>query len=216
MSLRLHIMGESYWQKHPMREPTLGVVSDALKRIQEFIEVSDLDVMLVPTPNLSHPRFPVSGYCHNDHAVDCSVNPDHPMYETTFDVEVPRSMVHEIHHALRYRFAGPWTVGENLVLEGLALCAECSTGCPPVEFEALPKDVLKSLISKAHRQKDFPINPNEDYKKFNWIWEAHSSDHVANMYYVGRNIVTNALAKTKQDAFLAIDKPYQWFFDNAN
>ncbi|MEM9910609.1 MAG: DUF2268 domain-containing putative Zn-dependent protease [Pseudomonadota bacterium] len=209
-------MGESYWQKHPMRDPTIDVVRDALQRIQELVEVSDLDVMLVPTPNLSHPRFPVSGYCHNDHAVDCSVNPDHPRYEKTFDVEVPRSIVHEVHHALRYRFAGPWTVGENLVLEGLALCAEGALRCPPAEFEALPKDVHHSLVTKAHQQKSFPINPNEDHRKYNWIWEANSPDHVANMYYVGRHIVETALANTSEDAFSAIKKPYQWFFENTN
>jgi hypothetical protein len=213
MSINTHILGDTAWRSHPMRPRVEAVVQSASGRLSKEFGVTDVTLVVFPTPNLTDPRWPVSGMCHNANAVECCFNPDHPGFASKIEAELPRAIVHEVHHALRYRFAGPWTVGENLVLEGLALCAEEQFGIPSQPFETLPQDVSAQLLARAQRDHAVPINPDGDSSRFNWIWEHHSAKHVSNMYYIGKALVAPALATTGLSAFAALDRPYQWFFE---
>ena len=183
----------------------LECVHETLSKLEALHPITELDLVLFPSFNLTHPRWFRTGMCHSANAVEISFNPNHDLFDSRLEVELPPLILHEVHHALRYRHFDQWTIGENLILEGLARCAEGVLGDVPMDYNPqLPQDKLKELCTKAANEMDIT-----DPEKFYWIWESYSNDHVSNMYHVGYWFAQTALENLNKNAFTVISHSYQ-------
>ena len=91
---------------------------------------ADITIHVVDAPDEVIPEWGVGGYTYGPHSVVLSVDPDHDIESA----DVLSTLVHEIHHAMRWRGPGPGTsLGERLVTEGLAQVFEVeATGLLPL------------------------------------------------------------------------------------
>jgi hypothetical protein len=215
MPATMHMMGPEQFQSAEQRSRVMDCFAQTLAAIEEIHPIDRMDIVLFPTSNHVDPDNFIGGMCHNTHAVECSFNPDHPKFESEYRTNLPALLIHEVHHALRYRYAGPWTVGENLVLEGLAMAAEKQFGYGlPNYGEPLPKKALKKYCEMGFRDRHNPINPAADPKTYSWIWQQHGDKYTANMYHAGYRIISNALDDLALTPFAAIALPYEAFFSD--
>jgi|GEM_PF-3778069 len=215
MSVHIHLMGAGQMADAALRAEVMSLAEGVVAELEARLTLAPLDIALFPTPNLMDARWFRSGICHSGYAVECCFNPDHPLFHAGFRTELRRILIHECHHAVRMRQVDRWTVGENLVLEGLALTAEADCGLPPEDFPPPPDEAVTPLLERAARDWDNSMGPEDDIAAFDWIWKSHSPEHVANMYHIGREIVGRALKSGGQDAFSSVAQPRSWCLEHA-
>lgn len=102
----------------------------AREHCSTLLDARDVDVHVMAAPDECIPQWGTGGFTQGPHAVLVAVDPNH-------DVQTDHlisTLVHEIHHAMRWRGPGCGTsVGERLVSEGLAEAFEVQcTGREPL------------------------------------------------------------------------------------
>ena len=110
LKTNVRFLGESKLSGSHVRAAVLDLTHATIESIGFYENINDIEVCLVPTPNHDHPDWFLNGYCYSRFVVLCSFNPDHPLFADSVETELPRLIVHEISHAVRYRHVTEWTV----------------------------------------------------------------------------------------------------------
>ena len=111
----------------------LRVIEEPFARAAEIcaerLDASDIEIHLVDAPDECIPEWGLGGSTYGPRSIVLAIDPDHGIQgEHVFS-----TLVHEIHHAMRWRGPGcGTTLAERLVSEGLAQTfeAECSGVVP--------------------------------------------------------------------------------------
>jgi hypothetical protein len=151
------------------------VIKNIFKEIEDKIIIGDVLVKVKETehPNDLNDIGGVGGYCPNGDLIELSVNINNPLFKKSWDQLIRRSLLHELHHAVRRRSGiaiGESTFLECLFSEGLAdhFVYEM-TGQKPVWATDLEKEVGAELLARAKKIFDQPVT-DELYK--DWFTEG--------------------------------------------
>jgi len=108
----------------------LDAFQEAVELCVDRLAAADVAVHVVDAPDEVIPEWGVGGCAYGPHSVVLSIDPDHDIDRA----DVVSTLVHEIHHAMRWRGPGTGTsLGERLVTEGLAQVFEIeATGRHPL------------------------------------------------------------------------------------
>jgi uncharacterized protein YjaZ len=120
----------------------------------ERLGAEGIEVHVLDAPDECIPEWGIGGSTYGPHSIVLAIDPDHRISAS----DVYSALVHEIHHAIRWRGPGCGsTLGERLVSEGLAQVfeSEC-TGRVPMYAQG---DVLAEhrALAVAALQED-PVN----------------------------------------------------------
>ncbi|MBI5466744.1 MAG: peptidase [Candidatus Kerfeldbacteria bacterium] len=98
-----------------LTKKTIRVVTAALPSRHE------VDIVYSVNPQATIPEYGIGGYTPNAHTVFISLDPDHQQFAQSVRSQLPRTIAHELHHAVRWLRPGYGiTLGEAVVTEGLA------------------------------------------------------------------------------------------------
>jgi hypothetical protein len=201
----LHIMDKAQLFTGSQYRMVKNILEDTLGKIDRCSPLGDLDVVVFPTENYTHPEGYHGGYTFGANSLEISVNPRHELFTKRFEIEFPALILHEVHHCLRYRHVGAWTVGELIVLEGLAMNAETAFGDPPLPTESsMSEDTLLQLCVKACAAQH-----DESSEKTAWVYGRDGDEETPYIYLIGRKLVTPALARLNKNAFEAVGESSQ-------
>jgi len=100
-----------------------------------------------------------------------------------------RTLVHELHHCLRWRYVRSWTVTEALILEGLALRADTFASGDTTSHIPKPQDIRNDLEYLALHGSS-PITDHRD-----WLYCGYdgATDLPSRIYTVGDYLMIRAL-----------------------
>lgn len=194
-------------------------LSDAsLKRVETCVKAAvhileqkcpdlDADLALIPTDILEHPKWYRSGKAFGPGYAQVEFNPDHPRFDTDWEDEGAALVIHELHHCLRWKDASTkWTIGEVIVLEGLAMLAERASEKRALDYGEPPSSkILEELCEKAFLHRTSP--EGEDTS---WFRAMHVDSEVLDApvnYYIGKTMMEVALDALGLDPFQAIKVP---------
>lgn len=162
----------------------------------ERLGAGAIEVHVVDAPDECIPEWGVGGSTYGPHSVVLAVDPDHAI-----DGEVVYStLVHEIHHAMRWRGPGCGsTLGERLVSEGLAQTfeAEC-TGVVPLYARGEVTDEHLALARAALDEE-----PAEDGR---WFFGAADLPRWLG-YRLGYRLVSERVAAMGSSAAALVMEP---------
>lgn len=128
----------------------------AMQRIVRRLSIGqNVDVVFQVSPQATIPEIGIGGYTPDAHTVYISLDPSHKNFNLALREELPRTLAHELHHAVRWHKPGYGsTLEEALVTEGLAAHFELEVfgGKPNMWDNALRGQKLKRLLRRAQRE----------------------------------------------------------------
>ena len=205
MPVDLHIMDKAKLFSEPERRLVMTILEDTLAKVERCCPLGDLDIVIFPTENYTHPEAYHGGYTYSANCLEISVNPRHGLFAARFAVEFPALILHEVHHCLRFRHVRDWNVGELVVLEGLAMNAETAFGDAPLPTDSSMTDgTLLQLCAKALETKD-----EAGFDKTAWVYGRDSDEETPYIYLIGRKLVNAALSILTKNAFEAVAEDSQ-------
>ncbi len=200
MPVDLHIMDKAKLFSDAEHSMVLNVLRDTLAKVETYCALGDLDLVIFPTENYTHPEGYRGGFTFSANCLEISVNPKHSLFAKRFEIEFPALILHEVHHCLRYRHVAVWNVGELVVLEGLAMSAESAFGDKPLPKESSMSDeALLQLCRKACETQD-----DEGFEKTMWVYGRDSDEETPHIYLIGSKLVSSALGVLGKNAFEAV------------
>ncbi|MCX6780521.1 MAG: DUF2268 domain-containing putative Zn-dependent protease [Candidatus Magasanikbacteria bacterium] len=137
------------------------------------IALHDVDIVfsLNPIETVAHLGF--GGYTPDANTVLISVNTDFEKLGETIETELIHTLLHEFHHAMRWRSVGYGdTLGEAIVTEGLGdqFDVELTGGAPQKWATALSAEELSKLFLRAK-----PLL-GESYEHAAWFFGSESEE----------------------------------------
>ncbi|MEP3636041.1 MAG: DUF2268 domain-containing putative Zn-dependent protease [Paracoccaceae bacterium] len=156
MTVHLHLMDRGQKLSDSNREKLIRPVRSALSVLQKFAPELDADLVVVPTDIYCDPHWYRSGKAFGPGFAQVEVNTDHPRFARAWEEEGEAIVLHELHHCLRWaHISGPWTIGEIVVLEGLAIMAEGFGSSSRTNYGAPPSDAqLDMLCDRAWEERE--------------------------------------------------------------
>lgn len=127
-----------------------------------------IDVVFQVSPRTTIPELGIGGYTPDAHAVFISLDPSHKNFAAALRDELPRTLAHELHHAVRWANPGyGGTLGEALITEGLAAHFEIEVfgGKPNMWDIAVRGKLLQKLLSRARR-----VLSSDTYNHNDWFF----------------------------------------------
>jgi len=103
----------------------IGATTDAFRKAKQVAEqllgAEGIDVLVIDEAEMTIPKWGVGGYTYGPHTILLALDP-----AANIDTQnIERTLVHEFHHAMRWRGAGcGGNLGQMLVSEGLAVLFE--------------------------------------------------------------------------------------------
>lgn len=145
--------------------PIRAAVARAQARAEAVTEAINLDVVIQAWPGRVIPHLGHMGYAPTGDMIQLTFDPDNPHCMDNLGQSLERTVVHELHHALRWRGPGYGrTLGEALVSEGLAgHFAQQLYGGPPERWE-----ISRDTAALAQAARDAEA-----------AWEDATYDHAA-------------------------------------
>ncbi|KIT14647.1 DUF2268 domain-containing putative Zn-dependent protease [Jannaschia aquimarina] len=200
MTIRVQFLdpGGLFRRKAPLIRRT---VAEAVEYVQSVSDLSDVDVIVHPADH-GPDQFLISSFTSNPHHIDLGIERSQLSSEE-LESELFRVAVHELHHAKRMRAFSRWTVGESVILEGLALLADHVASGPQDEVDRPLANVQEAVdYVLAHRNE--PLAGHR-----NWLYspEPEQPGAVHRVYTVGHLLMTGALKRLDLNAWEAADLP---------
>ena len=134
----------------------------AIEHTSQYISLHRIDLSLKNDPQHVIPGFAHAGWTSSDSKIQIKVDPTVTDVETLLQIELPRSVSHELHHAVRERALPNEenTLGEMLIKEGLATVFETEIwgGEPSTWSIALTSEQIQDLlvlVKAEHTNKQF-------------------------------------------------------------
>lgn len=146
-------------------DPLIKIIDKSLDKIipvaEEDLNANQIDIIFVSAPLLAIPEYGIGGNSPGPNHVYISFD---PKSDKITQSGIEESLLHEIHHCMRWRDPGyGMTLGEALISEGLAcLYEEQKTGNVPLYAEVNVNKKTKELAKKE-------INSNE-YNHSDWFF----------------------------------------------
>lgn len=183
----------------------LRVIEEPFARAVEIcaarLDASDIEIHLVDAPDECIPEWGLGGSTYGPRSILLAVDPDHRIEgEHVFS-----TLVHEIHHAMRWRGPGcGTTLAERLVSEGLAQTfeAECS-GAVPLYAAG---EVLQEHLALAVGALD--EDPADEGR---WFFGADDLPRWLG-YRLGYQVVSKRVAALGSNAAALVCEPAATFF----
>lgn len=120
MNINLHILNASK-RLDPFVKTIEQCFNEAVRKIENLIPISDVDVVVYDNPFGAVPEFGIGGYTPSANIVFVSINPEFENLEQSIKNQFKRTLAHELHHALRWNNPGyRETLFDALITEGLA------------------------------------------------------------------------------------------------
>lgn len=149
--VRFHILRAS-GRLEPFLETLTQTLKAAVEKTTQCISLHPIDIVVYDNPRQAIPGFGHGGRTHNPHTIHVSLDPSFPDFEHVIRKEIPKTISHELHHAVRWKAVGyGTTLLERLVSEGLATHFEQDMwgGTPSPWATALDLKTLADIHDKA-------------------------------------------------------------------
>lgn len=92
-----------------------------IHQANDQLPLSDLTVTVIDKPQWTDPSVGLISYATDGHHIDIYLDSQFPNLEQAIQLELPRTLSHELHHAIRWRGPGyGQTLFEAFISEGLA------------------------------------------------------------------------------------------------
>lgn len=184
-------------------------VEDAVRHVEARSALSNVDLIVHP---LDHGRdqFAIAAFTMGPHNIHIGIERSQLSSED-LDLDLFRTTVHELHHSLRWRAVTRWTVGEAVILEGLAVLADHAAAGPQDEVDRPLSDVRTALdYVLAHRGDSLE-------KHRNWLYtsEPEQPGAVPRIYSVGLLMMRAALFEIGGDPWSAASRKADDLLDAA-
>lgn len=174
----------------------------ALATGQRDLKVEGVAVHVIDAPDDCIPEWGLGGFTFSPHTIVLAVDPDHELDPT----HVYSTLVHECHHAMRWRGPGCGTpFGDRLISEGLAQAfqADC-TGEAPLYAQGTP--------SLSQRQLAFAALDEDPADDGRWFFGATDLPRWFG-YQLGYELVTEQLLALNRSAAQLVAEPTATFLD---
>lgn len=186
----------------------------AIERTAQFLSLHEITLRIVDDPKKVIPGHAHAGYSHSAERISIYIDPRFPGREKLLYIELPRSVSHELHHAVRRKElpGDPESLGAALIMEGLAVSFETEVwgGEPSLWATAISLSDIQSLL---------PIIVDEwNSKKYDharWFYGKGDLPRWAG-YAVGAYLVAEYLKRHPgETAASLVGTPTQTFYEEA-
>lgn len=152
-----------------MRKEFQEITKNSITRTARYLPLHELTINIKNDPKKVIPNHGHSGRTLSEKDIQIKVNPSFSDKETLLQVELPRSISHELHHAVRDKMLPDekWSLGSALVAEGLATVFETEvwSGEPSAWAKALSKEQMDTLLQKVILERD-----DQNYNHARWFY----------------------------------------------
>ena len=155
---------------------------------------------VIDAPDEAIPEWGLGGYTYGPHTVVLAIDPDQKLDP----VNVFSTLVHEIHHVMRWRGPGPGSsLGERLVTEGLAQVFEAEvTGRTPL--------YAQGDLRQEHRAVALQHLDEDPADEGRWFFGGSDIPRWFG-YRLGYNVVGTALRELGSDPAAMVLEPAKTF-----
>lgn len=120
MAIKLHIL-EADPRMKPLKAAVKAVATRAIRLFEKQVKTGNVDVVVYINPEAAIPEIGIGGYTPVENSVLISLDPDHKQLKKNLATELAYTLIHEVHHAIRFRkHIDKETLLEAMVSEGLA------------------------------------------------------------------------------------------------
>jgi len=182
-------------------------VQAAVTHVEAVSDLTDVDLIVHPT-DFGRDQFSIAAFTMGPNNIHIGIERSQLSSED-LEPDLLRTTVHELHHALRWRHVGRWTMGEAVILEGLALIADHAVGGPQDGVDRPLADVVEALDFVA-RHRDEPL---ENHRNWLYTSEPEQPGAIARAYTVGLLVMRNALSELELDSWQAAKLPAATLLD---
>ena len=142
-------------------------VDQALARVQPYLVVPPLDIIVMYDPDRAVPELGIGGMSQDTNLIFLYLDVGFEGLGDTIPEHLGRTLAHELHHCCRRAAVGyGTTLGATLVSEGLAdhFVVEVFGKPVPQWSTSLGDDELNELLKEAR-----PLFESEDFDYFEWF-----------------------------------------------
>ena len=182
--------GDAYAEELPQ---IIDRVSEAIEAAALQIALDPIELTLAFDARRAIPGWGVGGYSPGTDTLWMSLDPELRGTPGLIDERLPRMVVHELHHAARWRGPGyGFTLLDAMVAEGLAdhFAVQVLGGAPAPWTDALDDAQRAVLQKRAAKQLD--LNP---YSHAGWFFGAEEDIPNWAGYTLGFELVAEYLAR---------------------
>lgn len=152
-----------------LRQDIQTTAVTAIDRTKQFLPLHELTLRIKNDPEAVIPGHAHGGWTYSPESIVIRLNPNFPSKEQLLKIELPRSVSHELHHAVRQK-ALPnekRTLGSGLISEGLATHFETEVwgGEPSAWATALNSDQIQSIVEIVMKEY-----ANTEYDDARWFF----------------------------------------------
>lgn len=187
----------------------LRVIEEPFERAAEIcaerLDATSIEIHVIDAPDECIPEWGLGGSTYGPHSIALAVDPDHVIDSQ----HVFATLVHEIHHAMRWRGPGCGrTLRERLVTEGLAQTfeAEC-TGVVPLYAEG--------ELSNEHIALAIEALDEDPADEARWFFGAGDLPRWLG-YRLGYHLVSEQVAATGSTAAALVGEPAETFIESVD
>lgn len=194
MSYILHVLNAS-GRLAPFAADIAAAVTRIEAAISQVAPLHPIDIIVADQPDMAIPEIGIGGYCGQKDLISLSLDPAQSANSFAPNGDFDRALVHETHHALRWRQVGYGnTLGEALVTEGLAgHFVHQVLGTPPEPWECA---ISGEQLTKA-QQRAFIAWDDATYDHAAWFFGDGAEEQWCG-YTLGYNIVGQYLVRHPQ------------------
>lgn len=184
--------------------------TEVLPKIQERLELPDVDIVVADNPDAAIPETGVGGFAPTAHIVYVSVDSSFKMLKEKIGEEIKSTLAHELHHCARWASVTyGTTLLEALVSEGLAdhFDIEINGGDPKPWDTALQEPELQQVRDGAKTEFN---NPSYDHSV--WFFGSDKT-HIPRWagYSLGFHLVAEHMKKGNKTAAELVHVPAEVF-----
>lgn len=207
-SINIHILKAS-GRLEPFRKDIEKYLELAIQKTREKLPMGNVDIVVYDDP-----ANVIPGFCHGARTLDpytvrISLDPKFPNFKNALKAELPRTISHELHHTVRWKFMGK-TLLDAMIFEGLASRFEQEVwgGKPPAWATALSKDKLLEMLDLARKEYN-----STTYDYIGWFFGKKKFSRWTG-YSLGYFLVSEYIKKHPDEtaAFL-VSKPARIFIE---
>ncbi len=140
-----------------LRKDIQSITKFAVAQTAKYIPLHETTIRIVDDPKSVIPNHAHSGWTHSADSIRITLDPHFPHKEKLLYEELPRTISHELHHAVRAKALvnEPNTLGAALINEGLATHFETEVwgGEPSKWATALNQEQLQELLKVAVNER---------------------------------------------------------------
>ena len=181
----------------------------AVNKIARYHKLQSIDVVLLESTWYMQKNSSFFGVCLNPHTVIVHLSPKNETFSADVEQYFSSFMVHELHHCLRYPYDRS-TIGDAIVLEGMAMSAEEFLGYNRKDLGERPDQAaFNALVRRAMTEIDEIGNGS-------WIYSCHDGEGSwPYIYQLGQHIVGKAFENRGWNAFDQVDLSAKEIFEAA-